>query len=219
MGRSWAVSTATLLCLVVAAPASAQIRGLPVLLEPTEPVTKRWRLGLDAAFSGDAEDFTAAVRGTRLFQRGACAQFFLSGGVGLHDPPAAGAANHLAVGVGGRLVLGRAATDPNAVCPNPPSIVFGVEATRPAGDLQGAALVGIGKGHRFKVAGAGLEPWLLPHLIWTGIGAAGSDDVKVGLTAGMQLSSGAFLRGGGVRMAATLRGDEISFSFGPTLRF
>jgi hypothetical protein len=211
-GVAWMVAAVASWLLVCAGPASGQVRGLPVFLEPAYAAD--WRIGADAADGGEAQALTLVASAARRFRSGACPRLFISAAGGIRNPPGGDFETDFAGGIGAQLLLDRC-PEPTTVFTHPTSLVAGLGVVRAGGRSAVNIPIGVGRSLRLLVAGVHIEPWIVPHLLYAERMAGPSGGFWSGaVAAGLHFGSIAFLRGGILRFGTQCCREGVAFSYG-----
>lgn len=174
--------------LAVAAPAPAQLRGLPVFFDPSYS----WdtRVGIDVGHGGEADGLAVAATASHLFLTGNCKRIAVSGGAGIFDPR--GDADPAFNAGGSASVLLNPCPFPTSV-PNPTFRLFaGAGMVRTGGRSVANVPVGIAAGYLLEVPIGRIELWTTPRAHYRErIAGARSDGWDFAVSAGLDIGVGA----------------------------
>jgi hypothetical protein len=197
--------------LVLPTSLAAQVRGLPIVLEPAYAAD--WRIGVDLADGGEAQALTAVLSSARRFKSGACPRFFVSAAAGVRNPPGGDFETDFTGAIGAQLLLDRC-YEPTTVFTRPTSLTAGIGMVRAGGRSVLNVPIGIGKTFRWRVAGALIEPWILPHALYAErLSGADGGFWSGAVATGFHFGS-AFLHGGTFRFGAQCCRAGVASSYG-----
>lgn len=173
--------------LAVAAPAPAQLRGLPIFFDPSYS----WdtRVGIDVGHGGEADGLAVAATASHLFLTGNCKRIALSGGAGIFDPRGDADAAFNAGGLAS--VLLNPCPFPTSVA-NPTFRLFtGAGMVRTGGRTVANVPVGIGAGYLLEVPIGRIELWTTPRAHYRERIARPGDGWDFAMSAGIDIGVGA----------------------------
>jgi hypothetical protein len=200
-----------LLAALQAEGISGQVRGLPIVLEPA--YAGDWRFGADVADGAEAQALTAVLSTARRFKSGACPRFFLTAAAGMRNPPGGDFETDFTGALGAQLLLDRC-HEPTTVFTRPTSVTAGIGMVRAGGRSALNVPIGIGKSFRVRVAGALIEPWILPHALYAERLSGEDGGFWSGAFAGGLHFGSAFLHGGTFRFGAQCCRAGVASSYG-----
>ncbi len=202
------------LLAVVAPPARAQLRGLPVFFDPT--YSYDGRIGVDVGHGGESDGFTIVGGGSHLFYAGNCKRIALSAAAGIWNPPG----GDFETGFNG----GGTASFLLNSCPRPTSVanptvrfIAGAGIVR-TGDRNVANVpLGVGIGYMFPIGIARIEPWATPRIHYReSLTIPGESEWNVAFSLGANVGVGAIA---GLRVAADCCEGGIGGGYGFSLWF